>query len=150
MPIDVVYIPALNSITPISCISKILASASLSASVNTTIYLCITRDMTGLGCSNIFILHLYSFSFFLFFVSIFLYAFGASFSWILNFIPFLTPLSPGTKITYRFTIFRTTFSHISVKYFNSVPVSIKTSPSLSSCFRSASCFIASLTIFKRL
>jgi len=46
-------------------------------------------------------------------------------------------------------IFRTAFSHISVKYFNSVPVSIKTSSFLSSCFRSASCFIASLTVFKR-
>ena len=59
------------------------------------------------------------------------------------------PLVPDTKITYRFTIFRTAFSHISVKYCNSVPVSIKTSPSLSPCFRSASCFIASLTVFKR-
>ena len=50
---DVVYIPALNSITSISCIPKILASASLSASVNTTIYLCITRDLTGLECGNV-------------------------------------------------------------------------------------------------
>ena len=86
---------------------------------------------------------------FSFFHFIFLYAFGASFSWTLNFIPFLIPLSLGTKIIYRFTIFRTAFSHISVKYFNYVPVSIKTSSFLSSCFRSASCFIASLTVFKR-
>ena len=126
-------------------VSKILASASPTASVNTTIYLCtiFTRDLAGLGYGNVC-----SKLFFIFFLlQYFSISSIAFFSSTLNFILLLISLSPGTKITYRSTMFRTALFYSFVKYFNSFLISIKTSPSLF-CFCSAvSYFNASLTVF---
>jgi len=76
------------------------------------------------------------------FSSLLLYICDVSFNWTLSFIPLLTSLSLSTNITYpsSFIIpkFHAAFSYISVKYFNSLPVSIKTSLFLSSSVSVAS------------
>ena len=102
-----------------------------------------TRDLARLGYGNVLFYIFTVFRFFFFFCFNIFYIVDAFFSWTLNFILLLTPLSPGTKIIYCSTIFRTSFSYYSIKYFNYFLVAIKTSPSLS-CFRSAVlCFIVS-------
>ena len=107
-------------------ISKILVYVSSIASVNTTIYLNITRDLTGLKYGNI----LFSICVLFCFFSLLLYICDASFNWTLSFIPLLTSLSlSSVNIIYpsSFIIpkFHAAFSYISVKYFNSLPVSIE-------------------------
>ena len=63
----------INNFYIVYSVSKILASASFNAFVNTIIYLCIIKDLTGLGCGNVLFYICIVSRFFFFFSSILLY-----------------------------------------------------------------------------